>query len=130
MHLHNQVNPSPEQFKALMGLPIDQPVVMVNILKYKNNDGKAAYQRYMSNVMPFLKKAQGKLLWKGQSMHTVIGDPEDQPDVFMLVEYPSIVNFLDMITDPAYQEVAKDRTMGLTYGGLVACNGTNKHESI
>ena len=119
MHLHNQVNPTKEQFKALMNLPTDQPVVMVNILKYKN--GKAACQRYLQNVMPFLKKASGKLIWKGQPLHTVIGDHENQPDVFMLVEYPSIIHFMDMITNPEYQEVAKDRTMGLTYGGLIAC---------
>ncbi|MEO1260065.1 MAG: DUF1330 domain-containing protein [Bacteroidota bacterium] len=121
MHLHNQVNPTKEQFKALMQLPLDQPIVMLNILKYKQGGGKEAYQRYTQNVMPFLKKANGRLIWKGQSLHTVIGDTDDQPDLFMLVEYPSIVNFVDMITSPAYQVVAKDRTMSLIYGGLVAC---------
>ena len=121
MHLHNQVNPTKEQFKELLNLPQDQPVIMVNILKYNGEAGKQAYQRYMQNVMPFLKKVNGKLIWKGQSVHTVIGDSEDQPHVFMLVEYPSVQNFIEMITNPAYQKVAKDRTMALKYGGLVAC---------
>ena len=121
MHLHDQVSPTPEQLAALMQLPKDQPVVMINILKYKKNGGKEAYQRYMKNVLPFLQKTNGKLLWKGDALHTVIGDTEDQPDTFMLVEYPSVTNFLQLVSDPEYQKVAKDRTLGLQYGGLIAC---------
>ena len=121
MHLHDQINPTKEQFKALFDLPKDQPVVMVNILKYKKGGGKEAYQRYQANVLPFLKKAKGKLIWMGNSLHTIIGDSADQPHTFMLVEYPSVTNFIEMISDTAYQEIAKDRTMGLEYGGLVAC---------
>ena len=121
MHLHNQVNPTKEQYKALFDLPKDQPVVMLNILKYNGTDGKEAYHRYMKNVVPFLEKAKGKMIWKGTPIHTVIGDSADQPDKLFLVEYPSILNFIEMLQDPAYQAIAKDRTMGLAYGGLVAC---------
>lgn len=120
MHLHNQINPTKEQFKALFNLPKDQAIVMVNMLKYNGENGKASYAKYMKNVGPFLKAAKGKVIWKGASLHTVIGDSEDQPDVFMMVEYPSVEHFIGMITNPEYQEVAKDRTLGLTYGGLVA----------
>ena len=121
MNLDHQVNPTKEQFKALFSLPQDQPLVMVNILKYKGVDGKEAYHRYMKNVGPFLEKAQGRVLWKGNTLHTLIGDQQDQPDVLLLVEYPDIPHFARMIQDPGYQEVAKDRTMGLTYGGLLVC---------
>ncbi|HFA49164.1 MAG TPA: DUF1330 domain-containing protein [Bacteroidetes bacterium] len=120
MNLHNQISPTPDQLKALMALPKDQPVVMLNILKFNGEEGKAAYQRYLQNAMPFVKKSEGKLIWKGKALHTVIGDPDDQPDVFLLVEYPSIAHFLAMVADPGYQEVAKDRTLGLKYGGLIA----------
>lgn len=120
MQLQNQIIPTPEQIKALLNLPKDQPVVMVNILKYKGDEGKKSYQRYQKNVLPFLKKVKGKLIWKGKSLHTVIGDAGSEPDSFMLVEYPSITNFMEMISDPAYQEIAKDRSLGLTYGGLIA----------
>ena len=57
-------------------------------------------------------------------MHTVIGDPQDQPHVVMLVEYPSIDNFLEMLANPEYQKCANDRTLALEYGGLIASKTT------
>lgn len=121
MHLDNQVNPTKEQFKALFSLPQDEPVVMLNLLKYKGEEGEAAYKRYSENIVPFLKKAEGRLIWKGNTIHTVIGSDEAQPDMVLLVEYPTVGHLIKMIQDPAYQEVAKDRTIGLSYGGLIAC---------
>lgn len=121
MQLDSQINPTKEQFKTLFSLPQDEAVVMLNILKYKGKEGKAAYKRYSENIVPFLKKAEGRLIWKGNAIHTVIGDVQDQPDTILLIEYPTVTHFIKMIQDPAYQEIAKDRTMGLTYGGLVAC---------
>ena len=85
MHLHNQINPSKEQFKALFSLPKDQPIAMLNILKYKGEEGQAAYKRYMKNVGPFLEKAKGKVIWMGKPIHTVIGDNSDQPDKILAV---------------------------------------------
>ena len=38
----------------------------------------------------------------------------------LLVEYPSIQKFIETTTDPAYLKIAKDRTLGLEYGGLMA----------
>lgn len=121
MKLDSQINPSKEQFKALFSLPQDEPVVMLNLLKYNGEEGQAAYKRYSENIVPFLKKAEGRLIWKGNAIHTVIGDEGDQPDTVLLVEYPTVSHFINMLKDPAYQEVAKDRTIGLTYGGLIAC---------
>ncbi|MEM6317044.1 MAG: DUF1330 domain-containing protein [Bacteroidota bacterium] len=127
MQLTNQVHPTKEQFQELVkNYPKDQPVVMINILRYKEKTGngeetgEAAYARYGQNVLPFLKKAGGRLLWRGDVRHTVIGDVEQPPQVVLLVQYPNIDKFIEMSTDPAYIEVAKDRTLGLEYGGLFA----------
>ena len=127
MQLTNHIHPTKDQFKALVAnYPKDQPVVMINILRYKDKTGNGeetgemAYARYGQNVLPFLKKAGGRLLWRGDVNTTVIGDTDAQPQVVLLVEYPSIQKFIEMSTDPAYLEVAKDRTLGLEYGGLLA----------
>ncbi len=122
----NQTSATPEQLAALMTYPADTPVVMVNILKYKARTGQGdetgaeAYARYMRNVAPVLAQAGGKLLWKGTVHTTVIGETEGQPDVVLLVEYPSVQHFLKMASSPAYQAVADDRTLALEYGGLLA----------
>lgn len=127
MQLTNHVHPTAEQLKALVNnYPKDTPVVMINIMRYKdktgNGDetGEMAYARYGQNVLPFLKKVGGRLLWRGDVNATVIGDNAQPPQVMLLVEYPSVQKFIEMTTDPAYLEVAKDRTLGLEFGGLFA----------
>lgn len=127
MQLNNQVLATSEQFKALaQDHPKDTPVVMVNILKFKdktaegNESGQEAYMRYSKNMQPLLTKAGAKIIWSGQVNMTVIGDSEGQPDMVALVEYPSVQHFIAMATSPEYQEVKNDREIALTYGGLMA----------
>ena len=110
----------------IQSYPKNTPLVMLNILKFKaktktNETGKEAYARYFSNASPFVKKYGGKLIWKGQVHNTVVGNSVLQPQVVFLVEYPSASNFFGMITNPAYQKIAIDRSLALKYGGLIAC---------
>ena len=122
-----QIRPTPEQMAQLMTYPKDTPVVMVNIVKFRsktentNETGAEAYARYIENVQPFVAQSGAKLIWKGTVSSTVIGDSENQPDIIMLVEYPSVDHFFKMATNPEYQKVAQDRTIALEYGGLIAC---------
>ena len=125
-----QIRPSDEQMTKLMAYPKDTPLVMVNIIKFKettengNETGQEAYARYFKNVQPFVAKAKATLIWKGAVATTVIGDSKDQPNMIFLVEYPSVNHFLEMVSNPEYQKVANDRTIALEYGGLIACQTT------
>jgi len=122
-----EVSPTPEQMAQLIEYPKDTPIVMVNIIKFRsetentNETGAEAYGRYFENVRPFAAESEAKLIWKGDVSSTVIGDSVDQPDIIMLVEYPSVSHFLKMVTNPDYQKVAQDRTIALEYGVLIAC---------
>ncbi len=126
-----QVAASKEQIAQLMGYPKNTPIVMTNIIKFKattangNESGKDAYMRYFKNVQPFIAKAEATLIWKGNVASTVIGDSLNQPDMILIVEYPTVDHFLKMATDPNYQKVAIDRTIALEYGGLIACKTIN-----
>ena len=122
----NHVQPSQEQLAELMTYPNDTPLVMVNIIKFKgitesNETGQEAYMRYYKNALQFVTKSNAKLIWKGVVASTVIGDSKNQPDMIFLVEYPSVNDFLGMISNPDYQKIANDRTIALEYGGLIAC---------
>ncbi|MEL6868088.1 MAG: DUF1330 domain-containing protein [Bacteroidota bacterium] len=129
MNLH-QVLPTQEQMAALMAYPKDQPIVMANIIKFKDQvegreeSGRAAYARYTQNVLPLLQKAAARVLWKGDVAYTLVGDSDDQPDILFLVEYPSVDHFLLMVQSEAYREIARDRTIALSYGGLLACQAS------
>ena len=127
MQLTNQLHPTAAQFQSLIkNYPKDQPVVMINLLRYKGKTGNGeetgemAYARYGQNVLPFLKKVGGRLLWRGDINQTVIGSNDGEPHVVLLVEYPSVQKFVEMTTDPDYLAIAKDRILGLEYGGLMA----------
>ena len=127
MNLTNQIVPTREQFMKLMKeYPAGEPVVMVNIIKFRGQladseeSGAAAYARYSRNVFPLLKKVGGQILWAGNVNMTVIGDSEEQPDMVLIVEYPSSAKFIEMSTSEAYRAIAHDRELSLEYGGLLA----------
>jgi uncharacterized protein (DUF1330 family) len=119
------INPTSQQMKELTELADTGPIVMVNLLKFRetaattNESGEKAYTRYMINVAPMLEKAGGRLLWMGSVKQVFIGADTDQWDRVMLVEYPSRQAFLDMISAPEYQEVHKDREAGLETSALL-----------
>jgi len=124
--LSNQVTPTNTQLTELKAYPQNTPLVMLNILKFKNQTitdetGQEAYVRYFKNASPFVEKVGAKLIWKGQVHNTVIGNPDKQPHVVFLVEYPSVNHFFTMVSNPEYQKIAGDRTIALEYGGLIAC---------
>lgn len=127
--LTSQISPTNEQLAELQNYPQNTPLVMLNILKFKDKvnadeTGQEVYTRYFKNATPFVAESGAKLIWKGQVHSTVIGDGNNQPQVVFLVEYPSVNHFFAMISNPEYQKVANDRAMALEYGGLIACQNS------
>ena len=127
MNLTDQVTPAKEEFvDFIKNYPSQTPLVMVNILKFKKKSGKGdetgkeAYLRYSKNMIPFIEKAEGKVIWMGNIHKTLIGDYSAQPDMVLIVSYPSKESFIDMSTSPEYVEVSKDRKIALEYGALMA----------
>ena len=127
MNLINQIEATRDQFvDFIKNYPKDTPVAMMNILKFKeksgNGDetGRQAYKRYSKNMTGLLAKYGGKVLWSGNVQKTIIGDGATQPDMFLVVEYPTAQHFADMATCAEYQVLKKDRLIALEYGGLIA----------
>ena len=108
----NFINPTPEQFKKLMAMDDEGPIVMLNMLKYKPDGGRELYAKYEACAGKILsEKIGGRLLQRGDFMMTVIGE-EDWDDVF-LVEYPSIAAFIELQRDKEYQAAVPNRTEAL-----------------
>ena len=92
--LSNQISPSDTQLAELQSYPQNTPLVMLNILKFKeqtntNETGQEAYARYFKNASPFVENSGAKLIWKGQVHSTVIGNSDNQPHIVFLIEYPT-----------------------------------------
>ncbi len=94
------LSPNPEQIKTLMELALDGPIVMLNLLKFRQDGGAEEYAHYGTQAAPFLEKAGATIRYLGDVATTVIGGEEW--DEAILVEYPSKQAFLDMFSDPNY----------------------------
>lgn len=114
-----------EELQKYMQHPDNQPVVMINLLKFKNEtedgvDGTELYKCYKQKAAELLKQVGGKLLWIGNSDQYIIGGDNDKWDEVLLVEYPSRAAFLKMISLPEFEEVQKDRKASLNSTVLIA----------
>jgi hypothetical protein len=73
--------PKPEQIQALQKSPVDQPVVMLNLLRCKEQasapdeglSGQAAYERYGAAMRRIVEGKGGRFLWMGRVDSQVIG---------------------------------------------------------
>ena len=111
----------PVNLKAFANLPADQPVVMINLLKFNDTGGADSYRRYSIEVEPHLQRVDGRVVYAGGNPWSIIGD-DARPwwDAILVVEYPSPQAFVDMVTDPGYQEIHHHRAAALSQGDLIA----------
>ena len=111
----------PVNLKAFANLPADKPVVMINLLKFNDTGGVDSYRQYGVEVAPHLERVGGRVVYSGGNPWAVIGDDE-RPwwDSILVVEYPSPQAFVDMVTDPGYQEIHQHRANALSQGDLIA----------
>jgi len=120
------VEPTKAQLSALKSYPKDQPIAMVNMVKFKNKTsdgttGKEIYKQYITHAMPFVEAVGGKLIWRGKPVGMVIGNNDTKPDVVFIVQYPSVDAFFNMIKNPDYQKITYLRGVALEIGDLIAC---------
>jgi uncharacterized protein (DUF1330 family) len=126
--------PQPDQFKQLMEGPEDTPVVMVNLLKFKEradgaNDGMSgveSYKKYGAKMTEFVESKGGRFIWSGRVDSMVIGESDAEFDVVALVEYPSRKAFLEIATSDHVAKIGEDRKMGLEGQWLIAATETGE----
>lgn len=131
------IYPRPDQISKLIEGPQDQPVVMVNLLRFKQqadpshegNTGEDAYMRYGSEMRKFVESKGGRFLWSGRVDSQVIGEEGDEKfHVVALVEYPSRKAFLEIANDPhVTKDIGKHRAAGLESQWLLATTETGRN---
>lgn len=101
-------------------LPDDGPVVMVNLVRFRqraldgSGSGWDAYVRYSKGDMPLLKKVGATVIWSGTVEGAAFGDLRDgRWDWVVLVHYPSRAAFLEMTTSAEYAAINVDRESGV-----------------
>ena len=120
--------PEPEQIQQLMQGPEDTPVVMLNLLAFKDRadggnegiTGVESYMRYGANMRKFVESKGGRFIWSGRVDSMVIGNSDVDFHVVALVEYPSRKAFLEIASSAHVAEIGKDRSAGLEGQWLIA----------
>jgi uncharacterized protein (DUF1330 family) len=120
--------PNIEQFKKLMKNPSDEPVVMLNLLKFKPEGGLASYGRYAMEVQKFMTEVGAKMIFLSKACELLIG--HETWDVVMLVQYPSRKAFLKMTTNPEYLEIHKYREAAIERSVLYATDEMSVRELL
>lgn len=125
------VQPSQEQIERLAASDDESPVIMLNLLRFKERadgidaadgiTGAEAYGRYAAAVTRFLERVGGRLLFTIVPQESVIGPDPGEWDVVAAVEYPSRSAFLAMASDPDYLAIHAHREAGLADSRLIAC---------
>jgi uncharacterized protein (DUF1330 family) len=123
------IEPTQAQFERLAASPDPEPVVMVNLLRFKPRadgiddgiTGAEAYGRYGAAVSPFLERVGGRVLFAAEPQESVIGPENGEWDLVLAVEYPSRSAFIAMTTDPEYLAIHGQRAAALADSRLIAC---------
>jgi uncharacterized protein (DUF1330 family) len=125
------VYPTREQLEALLAGPADQPVVMLNLLRFKPEatapdagaSGQQAYGRYGEKMRAIVEGHGGRILWTGRVDSQVIGDSAEF-HAAALVEYPSRKVFVEIATSPEVAAIGVHRAAGLEGQWLIATTAT------
>jgi uncharacterized protein (DUF1330 family) len=128
----NHIHPEGAALDALAKLPDAEPVVMLNLLRYREQaaypagsqhapcTGREAYARYGAIAVRHVQAVGGQPIWMGESQLTVIGPSHETWDEVLLVQYPSRQAFLGMAANPEYLACTEHRTAALADSRLIA----------
>jgi uncharacterized protein (DUF1330 family) len=127
------IDPSPANFQAFKDLPRDEPIHMLNLLRYreiaeyppghehhgKGWSGRRAYEEYGATSGPVFRRVGGAIVWRG-AFQTMVTGPEDREwhDGFV-AHYPDAGAFFAMIKDPDYAHAVINRTAALADSRLI-----------
>ncbi len=114
------VDPTGADLKRFLAEDPGGPVVMLNLLKFKEDGGRDSYATYSREILPFLELVGGHVIYYGDTSTTLVAPGEHDWDAVLVVQYPSRQAFSDMVANPDYQQITGYRTQALTNAVLQA----------
>ena len=124
MKVENKVMPNEKQMEEFLEEGHDEPIFMVNLLKFKdraeypdkrksNLSGKEAFAINSKEVVGHLEKVGGKPIFGSEVTRLMLGEVEDLWDQVAIAMYPNRKAMLKMISNPDYIKSAQHRVAGL-----------------
>ena len=122
------VDPERGQFEAFKALPREVPVLMLNLLRFRDTalypggretTGAEAYAAYGRESAPVFRRVGGEIIWRGKPEVVLIGPSGQQWDLAFIARYPTAGAFLEMVTDPVYREAVRHRQAAVLDSRLI-----------
>jgi uncharacterized protein (DUF1330 family) len=112
--MSERVDPTGQDLKRFLQEDDGNPVVMLNLLRFKPDGGRDSYNKYARAIVPFLEQVGGEVVYFGDTSTPLVqpGAGNDW-DAVLLVRYPSRRAFSEMVADPDYQAITHLRTEAL-----------------
>jgi uncharacterized protein (DUF1330 family) len=124
----NYIDPERDQFEAFKELPRDKPIMMLNLLRFRDKaayeedreaTGAEAYAAYGRESGPIFGRVGGEIIWRGKPELMVIGPADKRWDIIFVARYPTAGAFLEMVTDPDYRLAVKHRQAAVLDSRLI-----------
>ncbi|HDZ58269.1 MAG TPA: DUF1330 domain-containing protein [Pseudomonas xinjiangensis] len=126
------LNPSGSSLKALLAkVPAETPILMLNLLRFNAQaqyptgsghspcSGREAYGRYSVVAGQKVAEAGGNVRLQARALHALIAPEDEQWDQMLVVAYPSVQAFLNMLAQEDYKAATVHRTAALMDSRLV-----------
>ncbi len=129
-----KLDPTTEQVQAFLAQEWDGPLVMLNLLRYREEadyshapdlapdepiTGRDAYGRYGMAVLPILQRVGARIVYAATASDSLIGPDDESWDDVLLVRYPDRDTFLAMTGSPEYLAIHGHRNAALADSRLI-----------
>lgn len=137
--MSNYIDPEREQFEAFKDLPRDEPIMMLNFLRFRDKaayedgrdvTGAEAYAAYGEEGGPIFTRVGGEIIWRGKPQVMLIGPQDKHWDLIFVARYPTASAFLEMVTDPDYQKAVRHRRAAVKDSRLIRTTDAGKGASF
>lgn len=131
--MSHYIDPDRAQFEAFKGLDRDQPIEMLNLVKFRDAaaypedhalagtglTGAEAYKNYGRETAPIIARLGAGIVWRGNWQATLIGPGDEVWDEMFIARYPTAHAFLEMVTDPEYRKAVVHRQAAVETSRLI-----------
>ncbi|MEO3477699.1 DUF1330 domain-containing protein [Phaeobacter sp. CAU 1743] len=131
--MSHYIDPDRAQFEAFKGLDRDQPIEMLNLVKFRDAaaypedhalagtglTGAEAYKNYGRETAPIIARLGAGIVWRGNWQATLIGPGDEVWDEMFIARYPTAHAFLEMVTDPDYRKAVVHRQAAVETSRLI-----------
>jgi uncharacterized protein (DUF1330 family) len=107
------VDPKGNDLAEFLAGDPDQPVVMLNLLRF-GDGGRELYRQYAGAFRETFAPRYGvEVIYAGDGGAPLVAEQGQEWDAVLLVRYPSRRAFSQMVADPEYQQITHLRSNAL-----------------